>query len=90
MKRHPIVCPKCQEIFDPEAFLKVKRARASVEAIEVTKKNVTLFEDEFDATLEESPVVEDSELIEDPSDLDVGDDDDMTEVIDHADLDGDH
>lgn len=31
LRRSPIICPKCDEVFDPEAFVKPRRSRAPVE-----------------------------------------------------------
>ena len=98
LMRDPIVCPKCNTAFDPEALLRVRRARpaAPVEkALEPvvaddadidleTAEVEAIEEDEEEAgvALEESEE-EDEELIEDASELGE-DEDDMAEVIDNV------
>jgi hypothetical protein len=95
--RDPIVCPKCSTPFDPEAFLRARRARpaAPVEKelepavagdldhdLEVEDSEV--IEDEEEAVpLEEGEDEEEEELIEDASELGE-DEDDMAEVIDNV------
>jgi uncharacterized protein (TIGR02300 family) len=96
--RDPIVCPKCSTPFDPEAFLKARRARP---AAPVEKELEPVGADDLDADLEteEPEVIEDDEeeegvpleegeeeeeeLIEDASELGE-DEDDMAEVIDNV------
>ena len=29
LKKNPIICPKCEEVFDPEAVTRLKRSRNS-------------------------------------------------------------
>ena len=94
----PITCPKCQTMFDPEAFLKARRARP---APPVEKELEPVRADDIDPELdaeetepveddEEEAAVpladaeeEDEELIEDASELGE-DEDDMAEVIDNV------
>ncbi len=98
MQREPIVCPKCGTQYDPEAFLKTRRARpvaadkeiaASVPSedgeLEVEENEVEDAEilDE-DAVVDETADEEDEDLIEDASELGE-DDDDMAEVIENVD-----
>jgi uncharacterized protein (TIGR02300 family) len=96
--RDPVVCPKCSTPFDPEAFLKARRARP---AAPVEKELAPAGADELDADLdteeveaveeeeeEEVPIEaaeeeEEEELIEDASELGE-DEDDMAEVIDNV------
>lgn len=89
-----ISCPKCGSQFDPEAFLKVRRARVAA----VPDKETTVASGELDTdvaleesdTAEEDEIVadeaaedEDDELIEDASELGE-DEDDMAEVIENV------
>src|SRR6516162_10652132 len=58
--REPVICPKCDTPFDPEAFLKSRRARP---AAPVEKELQPVEAEELDADLEpeEADVVEDEE-----------------------------
>ena len=95
--RDPVVCPKCSTPFDPEAFLKARRARP---AAPVEKELEPVGADEIDADLEpeaagpaeeeeeegvplEEAEEEDEELLEDASELGE-DEDDMAEVIENV------
>ena len=99
LMRDPVVCPKCSTPFDPEAFLKARRARP---AVPVKKELEPVSAEEVDPDLEteEAEAVEDEEeeegavpleeaeeeeeeLIEDASELGE-DEDDMAEVIDNV------
>jgi uncharacterized protein (TIGR02300 family) len=95
--RDPIVCPKCNTPFDPEASLRARRARpqAPVEKeiepvaadevdadVEPEETEAVEEEDEAEVALEETEE-EDEELIEDASELGE-DEDDMAEVIDNV------
>jgi uncharacterized protein (TIGR02300 family) len=97
--RDPIVCPKCTTPFDPEAFLRARRARpvAPVErelepvgADELDadldseeEVETTEDEEEEDVAIESGDEEEEEELIEDASELGE-DEDDMAEVIDNV------
>jgi len=95
----PVVCPKCSTPFDPEAFLKARRARP---AAPVEKELEPVSAEEVDPDLETEEVEtaedeeeeegavpleeaeeEEEELIEDASELGE-DEDDMAEVIDNV------
>lgn len=95
--RDPVVCPKCSTPFDPEAFLKARRARP---AAPVEKELEPVGAEDIDADLEtegvepaegeeeegvplEEAEEEEEELIEDASELGE-DEDDMAEVIDNV------
>ena len=87
LMRDPVVCPKCSTPFDPEAFLKARRARP---VAPVEKELEPVSADEIDPDLEadevedvEATEEEDEELIEDASELGE-DEDDMAEVIDNV------
>ncbi|HEX6440696.1 MAG TPA: TIGR02300 family protein [Stellaceae bacterium] len=94
----PVVCPKCSTPFDPEAFLKARRARpvAPVERelepvgaedidadLEVEEAETVEGEEEEEGVPHEESEEEEEELIEDASELGE-DEDDMAEVIDNV------
>jgi uncharacterized protein (TIGR02300 family) len=94
--RDPVICPKCSTPFDPEAFLKSRRARpaapvekelAPVGADELDTDAETeeadTSEDEEEAVPLEATEEEDEELLEDASELGE-DEDDMAEVIENV------
>jgi uncharacterized protein (TIGR02300 family) len=61
LMREPVICPKCETPFDPEAFLKSRRARP---AAPVEKELEPAGADELDTELEteeEAEVVEEEE-----------------------------
>ena len=97
--REPVICPKCSTPFDPEAFLKSRRARP---AAPVEKELEPVGADELDTEIEpdeteiaeeeeeeeeaaplEEAEEEDEELLEDASELGE-DEDDMAEVIENV------
>ena len=79
--RDPVVCPKCATPFDPEAFLRARRARPPAP---VEKELEPVSAEEVDPDLEtEEAEEEEEELIEDASELGE-DEDDMAEVIDNV------
>ena len=91
LHRDPIHCPKCDAVYDPEAVLKTRRARATV-AEKPGPKVVPKPEvdpDAADVAIDdealEKPEDEEEDLIEDTSEL--GEDDDMAAVIDTTDED---
>ena len=89
--RDQVVCPKCSTPYDPEAFLKARRARpvAPVEkelapvGDDVETEEAEAVEDEEALPLAEGDEEEEEELIEDASELGE-DEDDMAEVIDNV------
>ena len=96
--RDPVICPKCSTPFDPEAFLRARRARPpapvekEIEPVGTEEVDVDLEaeeiepveeEEEAGVTLEESEEEEEEELIEDASELGE-DEDDMAEVIENV------
>lgn len=97
LMRQPVICPKCATPFDPEAFLKSRRARpaAPVEKeiepvgaeeldtdVETEEEGDVAAEEEEALPLEEAEE-EDEELLEDASELGE-DEDDMAEVIENV------
>jgi uncharacterized protein (TIGR02300 family) len=97
LQREPVICPKCATPYDPEAFLKSRRARP---APVVEKELEPVGADELDTELEpeeaeiadeeeeeavplEEAEEEDEELLEDASELGE-DEDDMAEVIENV------
>ncbi len=94
--RDPVVCPKCSTPFDPEAFLRARRARpaAPVEKElapvgagdidpDLETESVEPTEEEEEGVPLEEAEEEEEELIEDASELGE-DEDDMAEVIDNV------
>jgi uncharacterized protein (TIGR02300 family) len=94
--REPVVCPKCGTPYDPEAFLKARRARPAapvekeLEPVGADELDTELETEEADAVEEEEEAVpleeaeeEDEELLEDASELGE-DEDDMAEVIENV------
>ena len=92
-----IVCPRCGTSFDPEAFLKTRRARIAVPEkelepvaaeevdadIETEEAETADEEGDDEAAPAEEGEEEDEELIEDASELGE-DEDDMAEVIENV------
>ena len=94
--RKPIICPKCATAFDPEAFLRSRRARPTtpvekqLEPVGPEELDTELEPDEPEGVEEEEETVpledseeEDEELLEDASELGE-DEDDMAEVIENV------
>ncbi len=92
----PVICPKCSTPFDPEAFLKSRRARPvapvekEVEPVGGDELDTDVETEEGDAVVEEEEAIpleeaeeEDEELLEDASELGE-DEDDMAEVIENV------
>jgi len=90
-----IVCPKCGTQFDPEAFLKTRRARTAATtekeiepavadeiAVETEGEEAEALEED-EAAVKAEGEEEDEELIEDASELGE-DEDDMAEVIENV------
>src|SRR3954467_15815664 len=65
LMRDPVVCPKCSTPFDPEAFLKARRARP---VAPVEKELEPVGADEIDPDLE-ADEVEDVEAAEEEEDV---------------------
>ena len=96
MQREPITCPKCQTVYDPEAFLKTRRARTPVAVdkevapsvaaggVDLEVEDAEVPEDEDEAAVVEGAEEEEEDLIEDASELGE-DEDDMAEVIENVD-----
>jgi uncharacterized protein (TIGR02300 family) len=97
LMRRPVICPKCDTPFDPEAFLRSRRTRP---AAPVEKELEPVGSDELDVEVEaeedaeiaveeeealplEEGEEEDEELLEDASELGE-DEDDMAEVIENV------
>ena len=76
--RDPVICPKCSTPFDPEAFLRARRARPPAP---IEKEIEPVGAEEVDVDLEAEE--EEEELIEDASELGE-DEDDMAEVIENV------
>ena len=95
--REPVICPKCSTPYDPEAFLKSRRARPippvekELEPVGAEELDTELETEEADVVEEEEEEAvpleeaeeEDEELLEDASELGE-DEDDMAEVIENV------
>ena len=94
--REPVICPKCTTPFDPEAFLKSRRARpvapvekelepAGAEELdaELEPEEADIADEEEEAVPLEEAEEADEELLEDASELGE-DEDDMAEVIENV------
>lgn len=80
MRRDPIVCPKCEAVFDPEAILKSRKGKGAEEPAkpvkEVAKDPEDILKDDEDK--DALPDAADDSVMEDTSDLG---DEDVSEVI---------
>jgi uncharacterized protein (TIGR02300 family) len=93
--RRPVLCPRCSTPFDPEAFLRSRRARPAapaekdLEPVGTEELETELEPQETEEAQEEEAVPleeteeEDEELLEDASELGE-DEDDMAEVIENV------
>src|SRR5215813_6571460 len=90
--REPVICPSCSTPYDPEAFLKSRRARPTpavakelepVGGEELDTDEADVAEEEEEAVTLEEAEEEDEELLEDASELGE-DEDDMAEVIENV------
>jgi len=80
LRRDPIVCPKCEAVFDPEAILKSRKIKGAEEPPKPVKKEVKDPEDILEAEADKEVVADgaDDTVLEDTSDLG---DEDVSEVI---------
>ena len=78
LRRDPIVCPKCEAVFDPEAILKSRKVKGAEEVPEPPKKKVAETEDALDDDDEEALADDEDDVLEDASDLE---DEDVSSVI---------
>ena len=96
LTRRPVICPRCSTPFDPEAFLRSRRARPAapiekdLEPVGAEELDTGLGPEEADEAQEGEEAVpleeaeeEDEELLEDASELGE-DEDDMAEVIENV------
>jgi uncharacterized protein (TIGR02300 family) len=94
--RRPVICPRCSTPFDPEAFLKSRRARPvapvekELEPVGADELDVEVETEEGEVPVEEEEAIpleeaeeEEDELLEDASELGE-DEDDMAEVIENV------
>ena len=85
LRRDPIVCPKCEAVFDPEAILKSRKIKGAEEPPKPVKKEVKDPEEilkddtDADADAEVLPGAADDTVLEDTNDLEDGD---VVEVVD--------
>lgn len=81
MQRDPIVCPKCEAVFDPEAILKSRKLKGADE-VEAPKKEAAETEEELEVDDEAAMLDDDDDVLEDASDLE---DEDVGSVIEASD-----
>ncbi|MEE8445431.1 MAG: TIGR02300 family protein [Alphaproteobacteria bacterium] len=96
LRRSPIVCPKCESVFDPESVLKSRRKGPPSDAAEKKKKDAVAEVAEKSASGEEEKEkdpealgLEDTEAVKDDADSDavpedasdLADDDEVVEAI---------
>ena len=89
LKRDPIICPKCEAVFDPLATLRSRRTRTAAvvaPAKPVAPKPVETVAEDTDAAADDDEVLavindddDDDDVIEDASELGE-DDDDVSDV----------
>jgi uncharacterized protein (TIGR02300 family) len=74
MGRHPIVCPKCEHIFDPDILIKKRRGRPPLSEVKVVPTPIDL-EEALVSSLEEdlTSLDESDDVLEDTSDFGGGD-----------------
>ena len=87
LKRHPIVCPKCEAVFDPAQLTRLKRSRSTPPpepAKKVEAKDEAAKVADVDADGDDDADVEDDDdsVLEDASDL--AGDGDIEEIVDVA------
>jgi uncharacterized protein (TIGR02300 family) len=90
LHKNPIACPKCGAIYDPEAIAKSRRGRSSAEkaAQRMAPRPAPVAAEVADPELEEIAAdgdEEEEDVIEDTSEL--GEDDDVSDVIEKTDED---
>jgi hypothetical protein len=70
MQRQPIICPKCEHTFDPEASTKKRRGRPPLSEAKPAAAPVGI-EEELDLDLENDlpPLDESDDVLEDTSDF---------------------
>ncbi|MCG8543338.1 MAG: TIGR02300 family protein [Alphaproteobacteria bacterium] len=89
LQRDPIICPKCETVFDPDQATRLKRARTAPptpDAKPAAAAAKPAAADE-DAELEEAADVEDVEVDDEDDDVledasDLNDSDDLDEIVD--------
>lgn len=77
MCKHPIVCPKCEATFDPEALNKKRRGRPPVADVKPASLPPEL-EEGLDLEEELEPLGEADDVLEDTSDF--GEDEDVVGI----------
>jgi len=93
LEKSPIICPKCQAEFDPEAIMKTKRTKAppppprpvpTPAPAEAAEELEPIEEEVVEAEAEGADEKEDEGVMEDTSELGE-DDEDVAEVVDNVD-----
>ena len=76
LKRNPIICPKCETTFDPEAHVKKRRGRPPASETKFVPLPAELVETlELELVEELAPIDESDDVLEDTSDF--GEDEDV-------------
>jgi uncharacterized protein (TIGR02300 family) len=83
LNKDPIICPKCQKVYEPEASKPARRSRPAPVAKKPVPADLDVPEVEVPGDLEEVGE-EEEEVLEDTSELGE-DDDDVAEVIEKVD-----
>lgn len=80
MRRQPIICPKCEHLFDPETLIKKRRGRPPLSETNKVPPIPAELDVDLDLDLEEdlTPLSESDDLLEDTSDF--GEDEDVVGI----------
>src|SRR5579885_713842 len=84
LHKDPIVCPKCQTVYEPESTKPPRRGRPAPAPKKPVPAEADLADVELPDTDLEEGVEEEEEVLEDTSELG-GDEDDVAEVIEKVD-----
>ena len=83
LRRDPIVCPKCEAVFDPEAILKSRKIRGVEEVVEAPKKKEEpKAEEKAPDSKDGKALGNDDDVLEDASDLE---EEDVNKVVETSD-----
>lgn len=82
LRSDPIVCPKCEAVFDPEAILKSRKIRGVEEVVEAPKKEEPKAEEEAPDSKDKAALGDDEDVLEDSSDLE---EEDVNKVVETSD-----
>ena len=82
LRREPIVCPKCEAVFDPEAILKSRKIKGVEEVVEARKKEEPKAEEKALESEDKKALGDDDDVPEDTSDLE---EEDVNKVVETSD-----